>query len=178
MLHDITLLAKLSAGDLVAQEAKYHAKCLLYLYRKASRVANDDGSEGRTQTRVIHGVALAELVSFTEETRSKDNIASVFIMSDLSKMYGNRLEKMEAEQESRVHSTRLKNRLLTYISNIEAYKQVNGNPRWRVTESLSDSYVVVKPAVLKTNVPVIPVRDRACEGCIVDLQEAVQIEYS
>ncbi|VDI13072.1 Hypothetical predicted protein [Mytilus galloprovincialis] len=158
MLHDIALLAKLSAGDLVAQEAKYHAKCLLYLYRKASRVANDDGSEGRTQTRVIHGVALAELVSFTEETRSKDNIASVFIMSDLSKMYGNRLEKMEAEQESRVH--------------------INGNPRWRVTESLSDSYVVVKPAVLKTNVPVIPVRDRACEGCIVDLQEAVQIEYS
>ncbi|CAC5399642.1 unnamed protein product [Mytilus coruscus] len=122
-LQDTALLAKLSAGDLVAQEAKYHAKCLLDLYRKASRVANDDESEGGTQTRIRHGIALAELASFIEESRSEDNVAPVFNMSDLSKMYGNRLEKMEAEQESRVHSTRSKNRLLTYITDIEAYKQ-------------------------------------------------------
>ncbi|CAC5391642.1 unnamed protein product [Mytilus coruscus] len=53
-LQDTALLAKLSAGDLVAQEAKYHAKCLLDLYRKASRVANDDESEGGTQSRISH----------------------------------------------------------------------------------------------------------------------------
>ncbi|CAC5391641.1 HARBI1 [Mytilus coruscus] len=47
----------------------------------------------------------------------------------------------------------------------------------RVTESLPDSYAVVKPAVLKTNVPVIPVTDSACKGCTDDLQEAVQNEY-
>ncbi|VDI22412.1 Hypothetical predicted protein [Mytilus galloprovincialis] len=126
-LQDTALLAKLSAGDLVAQEAKYHAKCLIYLYRKASRVANDDESEGVTQSRISHGIALAELVSFIEESRSEDNVAPVFKMSDLSKMYGNRLEKMGAEQEGRVHSTRLKNRLLTYVPDIEAYKQGREN---------------------------------------------------
>ncbi|CAC5373125.1 unnamed protein product [Mytilus coruscus] len=47
----------------------------------------------------------------------------------------------------------------------------------RVTESLPDSYAVVKPAVLKTNIPVIPVTDSACKGCTGDLQEAVQNEY-
>ncbi|CAG2215325.1 unnamed protein product [Mytilus edulis] len=122
-LQDTALLAKLSAGDLVAQEAKYHVKCLIYLYRKASRVANDDESEGGTQSPISHGIALAELVSFIEESRSEDNVAPVFKMSDLLKMYGNRLEKMGAEQEGRVHSTRLKNRLLTYVPDIETYKQ-------------------------------------------------------
>ncbi|VDI61859.1 Hypothetical predicted protein [Mytilus galloprovincialis] len=47
----------------------------------------------------------------------------------------------------------------------------------RVTESLPDSYAVVKPAVLKTNVPVIPVTDSTCKGCTGDLHEAVQNEY-
>ncbi|VDI20716.1 Hypothetical predicted protein [Mytilus galloprovincialis] len=68
-LQDTALLAKLSAGDLVAQEAKYHANCLIDLYRKASRVANDDESEGGTQSRISHGIALRELVTFIEESR-------------------------------------------------------------------------------------------------------------
>ena len=34
------LLAKLSAGDLVALEAKYHARCLVALYNKAERLEN------------------------------------------------------------------------------------------------------------------------------------------
>ncbi|CAC5413698.1 unnamed protein product [Mytilus coruscus] len=38
-LQDTALLAKLTAGDLVAQEAKYHVRCLANLYRKASRVS-------------------------------------------------------------------------------------------------------------------------------------------
>ncbi|CAC5399636.1 unnamed protein product [Mytilus coruscus] len=97
------------------------------LYRKASRVANDDESKGGTQTRISNGIALAELVGFIEESRSEDNLAPVFKMSDLSKMFGNKLEKTGAEQESRVHSTRLKNRLLTYLTNIEAYKQGREN---------------------------------------------------
>ncbi|CAC5388314.1 unnamed protein product [Mytilus coruscus] len=102
-LQDTALLTKISAGDLVSQEAKYHAKCLLDLYRKASRVAYDDESEGGRQTRISHEIALAELVSFIEESRSEDNIEPVFKMSDLSKMYGNRLEKMGAKQESRAY---------------------------------------------------------------------------
>ncbi|CAG2225133.1 unnamed protein product [Mytilus edulis] len=37
-LNDTLLLAKLSAGDLIAQEAKYHSKCLVSLYNRASRI--------------------------------------------------------------------------------------------------------------------------------------------
>ena len=31
------LLAKLSAGDLISQEAVYHSKCLVAIYNKAQR---------------------------------------------------------------------------------------------------------------------------------------------
>ena len=34
-LQDKPLLAKVSAGDLIVQEAKYHAQCLASLYNKA-----------------------------------------------------------------------------------------------------------------------------------------------
>ncbi len=34
-LQEKPLLAKLSAGDLIAQEANYHAQCLASLYNKA-----------------------------------------------------------------------------------------------------------------------------------------------
>ena len=34
-LQDTALLAKLSAGDMIAQEAKYHTQCLVSLYNKA-----------------------------------------------------------------------------------------------------------------------------------------------
>ena len=33
-LEDTTLLAQLSAGDMVAREAKYHKKCLTSLYNR------------------------------------------------------------------------------------------------------------------------------------------------
>ncbi|CAG2243194.1 unnamed protein product [Mytilus edulis] len=68
-----------------------------------------------------------EINSYQLESRSEDNVAPVLKMLDLSNMYGNRLEKMGAEQEGRVHSTRLKTRLLTYIPDIEAYKQGREN---------------------------------------------------
>ena len=35
---DSLLMAKLSLGDMVAYEAKYHTKCLLTLYNRARKV--------------------------------------------------------------------------------------------------------------------------------------------
>ena len=37
LLQDTELLGQLSAGDMVAIEAKYHARCLLRLYHRARR---------------------------------------------------------------------------------------------------------------------------------------------
>ena len=42
VLQDTLLLAKLSAGDMISQDAVYHAKCLVLLYNKASRVQSED----------------------------------------------------------------------------------------------------------------------------------------
>ena len=41
LLGDTLLLARLSMGDMVALEAKYHAKCLLALYNRARKVKTD-----------------------------------------------------------------------------------------------------------------------------------------
>ena len=60
------LIAKLSAGDMISQEAVDHAKCLVSLYNKAERTKESamDKDEKR-----IHGIALAQLVAYIEETR-------------------------------------------------------------------------------------------------------------
>ncbi|KAG0712855.1 hypothetical protein GWK47_017487 [Chionoecetes opilio] len=51
-LQDQELIAKLSSGDLVAQDAKYHAPCLVKLYNAASRktaVDRQRNTDGMTQ---------------------------------------------------------------------------------------------------------------------------------
>ena len=64
-LEDKRLLAKLSGGDLIAQEAKYHVKCLASLYNKARGTKLNEDPD---QDDVNHSIALAELVSYIEET--------------------------------------------------------------------------------------------------------------
>jgi len=41
-VQDNFLLGKLVGGDMIAAEAKYHAACLLSLYRRAARVQTPD----------------------------------------------------------------------------------------------------------------------------------------
>ena len=67
-LQDTILLAKLSAGDLISQEAVYHSSCLGSLYNKAIR--NRTESSGDKTDKMFQGTALAELLSYIEETRT------------------------------------------------------------------------------------------------------------
>ncbi len=62
-LQDKPLLAKLSAGDLIAQEAKYHAHCIASLYNKA----RDTKAQESNIDDVNHGIAFAGLVAYIEE---------------------------------------------------------------------------------------------------------------
>ena len=66
-LQDKPLLAKLSlsAGDLIAQEAKYHPQCLSSLYNKAW---DPKATESHVDS-INHGIAFAGLVSYIEEVR-------------------------------------------------------------------------------------------------------------
>jgi len=63
------LIAKLISGDLVAQDARYHAHCLA-LYNSHSRCAAE--KQANISDGVSYGTALAELVGFIEKTRNRN----------------------------------------------------------------------------------------------------------
>ncbi len=116
-LEDAFLLAKLAAGDMIAIEAKYHSKCLAALYNKA-RSAKQVCSESNDSH--LHGI---ELVAFMEDFRMEQNISPVFKLADLAKLYQTRLEELGGSTKSRVHTSRLKHRLLSAFPDIKAYMQ-------------------------------------------------------
>ena len=119
-LGDKQLLAKLSAGDLVAQEAKYHAKCLVSLYNRA-RDSYSDQKDSHMKN-IGHGIALAELVLYINDTRNSQDIATVFKLRDLADLYNRKVEQLGLT-ENEVHKTRLKERLLAHVPDLQAYKQ-------------------------------------------------------
>ncbi|CAG2196950.1 unnamed protein product [Mytilus edulis] len=111
------------AGDLIAQEAKYHSKCLVSLYNRAPRIEmKNDNVESKKESQ-IHGIAFSELVSYINETRSCDETISVYNLSDLCKLYTERITCLGADVSSRVNSTRLKHRIVFNFPNLNAYKQ-------------------------------------------------------
>ena len=119
-LEDQKLIAKLSCGDLVAQDARYHANCLAMLYNSHSRSTAE--KQGNNFNGVLYGTALAELVGFIEETRQNNkDVITVFRLADLVRLYSNRLEDLGLEQTNRIHSTDLKNRLLANVPGLRAH---------------------------------------------------------
>ena len=92
-LQDKPLLAKLSAGDMVAQDAEYHVKCLVSLYNRAR--GTEKYSAESDADAVNHGIAFAELVSYIEDARMDNLIASIFKSSDLDSLYRTGLNNLE-----------------------------------------------------------------------------------
>ena len=75
ILEDSLLLGKLSSGNMIAHDAVYHINCLSTLYRKAEKAHLMDETDNTE--RHLHGIALAELVSYIDETRDyKDEVPS------------------------------------------------------------------------------------------------------
>ena len=122
-LQDERLIAKLSAGDMVAQDAVYHSRCLAALYKKVSSAEHAKGEEGEDETASItHGLVLAELTAYIEEVKKDETVSPVFKLADLSRLYSTRLNDLGVSQSSRVNSTHLKNRLFANFPNLRAYK--------------------------------------------------------
>lgn len=82
-LEDTALLAKLTTGDMIAIEAKYHHNCLRSLYNKARQTApkGNDKDDFR-----LHGIAFAELVAFIEDMNVNEDSSPVFKLSDWSNL--------------------------------------------------------------------------------------------
>ena len=109
-------------GDMIAQDAMYHRPCLLDLYRKAS-TSQLEGHYSDKE-RQLHGIALSELVAFLETSYiSVEDKIPVFRLYDLTKFYCERLEELGLKLEGRIHSTRLKNRILSQFDDLTAYNE-------------------------------------------------------
>ncbi|CAG2225317.1 unnamed protein product [Mytilus edulis] len=86
----------------------------------------NDNVESKKE-RQIHGIAFSELVSYINETRSCDETISVYKLSDLCKLYTERITCLGADVSSRVNSSRLKDRIVSNFPDLDAYKQGREN---------------------------------------------------
>jgi hypothetical protein len=121
MKKDLRILTKLAAGDMIAIEAKYHINCLT-AYNNEVRPLREENPEAKLSQQ-LQGIAFAELVAYMEESREV-NGTDAFQLAELSELYSNRLVQLGAKSDSnRVHSTRLKERLLKAMPDLTAHNQ-------------------------------------------------------
>lgn len=105
----------------MAHDAKYHPCCLVKLHNRAT--ALEEKHKVNQTDKVFHGIALAELLTYIDERRIDENIAPVFKLADIVKLYSTRLEQLGVEQHVRPHNTELKNRILTFFPDLTAHKE-------------------------------------------------------
>ena len=109
-LRDTKLLAKLSAGDMIAVDAQYHLKCLAALY-------NRERSRKRRLNETPHHInaeslAFANVVSYIEEYgQLGGDLNHVFKLSDIKKLYCDYLQQFGGDSTGHIHSTRLAHKL-------------------------------------------------------------------
>lgn len=96
LLNDSKLIAKLSAGDLIAIEVRYHAKCLVGLYNRA-RQSNSPTTKHTVKSQVeLDELAFAELIAYVDESLEIENIA-VLKLSDLVRFFSSKLQELGIE---------------------------------------------------------------------------------
>ncbi|KAL7407599.1 hypothetical protein ABVT39_010851 [Epinephelus coioides] len=119
LLQDTELLAQLSSGDMFALGAKYHNKCLVGFYNRVRKHKTQQMQE-TNEEKLLSGMAFAEIVMYIEETRFDDSIAPVFRLADLAQLYSLRMEQLGTKLDVRLNTTRLKERLLAQIPDLQA----------------------------------------------------------
>ena len=111
-LQDSVLLARISGGDLIAIEAKYHYNCLSGYknrYRSVQQANYDSGIS--KEEKVIRAQAFVELVSHIESV--VENGIFVFKLSELHSLYDGYLHDLGVDKA--INRTRLKIQLLDYF---------------------------------------------------------------
>lgn len=123
-LNDGKLLAKLSGGDVVAQELKYHTACLTGLYNRERtlQLALEKDKCHSSEDLGMYPLAFSELITYITETRSNSEGLSVFRLADILSLYKQRLLQLGIDTPM-VNSTRLKDKLLAEIPELETHKK-------------------------------------------------------
>lgn len=122
-LLDQRLLAKLSEGDMIAIEAKYHDKCLASFYKRI------DTESQKRRDAVCHDEntgykqkAFVELLNHIQAILDKEETTPVFQLSNIKKLYCERIEQLGGDA-SNIHATRLKNKILDHFPQLEAHTE-------------------------------------------------------
>eukprot|EP00745_Piridium_sociabile_P026549 TRINITY_DN4240_c0_g1_i3.p1 TRINITY_DN4240_c0_g1~~TRINITY_DN4240_c0_g1_i3.p1 ORF type:complete len:1496 (-),score=398.92 TRINITY_DN4240_c0_g1_i3:837-5324(-) len=124
-LNDGKLLAKLSAGDVVAQDMKYHPTCLAALYNRKRAYLNTQRqkeTEEVLQGKEAYPMAFSEMLTYINEMKTASLSGPLtFLLSELCGLYKDRLEQLGIDSPE-VHATRLKEQLLFHIPELEAHR--------------------------------------------------------
>ena len=122
-LQDTTLMAKLSGGDLIAIEAKYHYNCLSsYKNRYRSYIRSLESSDNnKIEEKLMQARAFAELVCYIES--SVEDGDYIFKLSNLHTLFKDRLCSLGIEKD--INKTRFKEQLLAHFSG-ECQEQSDG----------------------------------------------------
>ena len=86
------LQAKLSSGDMIAIEPKYHARYLVALYNDVRNLKTKSKSEEEKSMSSLLGIVFASLVSYLEEHRDSGETLPVFKFADLGSLYSEKLQ--------------------------------------------------------------------------------------
>ena len=122
-LNDGRLLAILSAGDVVAQELKYHATCLAALYNKEkTHLSRNASSMEEESSSNIYPIVFSELLAYMTEAKLNSEGPTVFRLAELVDLYKQRLQQLGVEAPN-VNSTRLKEKILKELPELEAHKK-------------------------------------------------------
>lgn len=112
-LQDYELLGRMSGGDLIATEAKYHLDCITtFRNRYRSLVTKKtETSDGVNNEKMDESVAFVELTEYIEGC--SESGSHLFKLTDLTSLYVQRLENLGINKT--INKTRLKNALLEHF---------------------------------------------------------------
>ena len=116
-LQDSKLLAKLSEGDMSALDALYHRECLTDLHNRHWKLSKNDNPTDEAMS--TESLALANVVSYIESGRGQQ---LNFPLPELCTIYSNSLQEMNTKVPERVHSIRLKEKIMTLIPDLEEHQ--------------------------------------------------------
>ena len=99
---------------MVALDVMHRAKCLIALYNKANQQCYS--RDYNNNEKHLYGIVLAKLASLMEKTAN--TVDGVFKLTELGKMYQNRLIELAGQAAERIHTTRLNSRLLSHFEGL------------------------------------------------------------
>ena len=118
---DLRLIAKLSEGDLVPTESKYHKTCLAEFYNKVRTFASK-ASTAEQEKSIVEGIVVTEIERYMRGTIEVEsgNIPVLYV-AELKNLYVQQ-NKYHGYPVEYAHSTRFKEKFLKRILELTEHK--------------------------------------------------------